>query len=142
MSRRLLKNDLLVESRVVCDFFLGDVDTLSVDRVSSRHLHSSIEIVIARLLTGVVAVVVRGRLVRRLLTAALKKQPKDAALVGPHRKFGTQTVLLAGPTKALDLTEKATYDAGKPERVKPGNSDENPFVCADCYVGFLADWVK
>ena len=62
MSRRLLKNDLLVVSRAVCDFFLGDVDALSVDLQPCRHLHSRIEIVIARLLMGVVAVVVRGRL--------------------------------------------------------------------------------
>ena len=70
----------------------------------------------------------------------LKKQPKDASLVAPHKKFKTQTVLLDGQKKALDLTEKASAD--KPKRVFKGHSDPNPFVCADCYVGFLVDYQK
>ena len=72
----------------------------------------------------------------------LKKQPKDASLVAPHNKFKTQTVLLDGPKKALDLTEKASADADKPIRVKQRTRDPNPFVCADCYVGFLADYQR
>ena len=68
----------------------------------------------------------------------LEQQTPDAALLTSIGNFKGQTKHL-GTT--MDLAKHEQVKVPIPFTVGRGEGNTNPFLCADCYLDFLAEWV-